>query len=394
MPLPTTGDLSFQDLKDEFQIAGAVVFSTLYGIDDGVPSSGGLALSNFYGKKYWLTKTILVQTTNVNARALFTEAEWLSSTPKRVAIAPGVIVGSTSISTPALRTDSGFGGELDIRVLGDIRGAGGAVNGGNGGPALLIEDPRVTWTVMPGGFIRGGGGGGGRGGNGGTGGPGIFNFTAREPSSGEYFSWPGPSRDGRFGVTRRSGGGGAGIYGSTPDFQYYWGNSLNSGPNVTSPEGQPYAYSGSIIYYVGGLQYTQSGQAKGMYDTYYTYTDYYYGIYRTYPSSASSLGSAGGAGGNGGTGAGHAQANASGAAGAAGAAGTNNAGAGGSGGQGGAGGTFGQPGASGFNGGTGAAGNQGAGTAGSAGLAGGQPGRAITGTYAAGDNQGTIQGLF
>jgi len=82
-----------------------------------------------------------------------------------VNVSAGSIIWSENVLLPAFTT-----GELDqfskitINNYGDIRGAGGDINGGNGGGAVYINSPNITWNNYF--AVRGGGGGGGKGASG------------------------------------------------------------------------------------------------------------------------------------------------------------------------------------------------------------------------------------
>lgn len=132
----------------------------------------------------------------------------------RVYIAPGVVVGSSSTSTPALNIGSWPAG-VDIEIyiytgayVAGKGGAGGHGNdssfpGANGLPGGLAFSAQYPVSVYNGGTIQGGGGGGGGGGSG------LNNNEAQEGGGG----------GGGGGAGSNGGGGGAGsIYGS-PDGQ-------------------------------------------------------------------------------------------------------------------------------------------------------------------------------
>lgn len=250
--------------------------------------------------------------------SLFTPAEWASARPKRVIIPAGVTIGSTDVAVPAMRTGTGWGGLLTIINAGNIEGAGGAANSGNGGAAFKAEanggnKPKLFNLAN----IFGGGGGGGIGGQGGLGSYGITVY------EGPYFN------------------------GGSPLTLYQYSTAWSGLTKVI--------WFGSVLYdaWDGGRTSINLGGV-----TYYLSTWQYgenYAIGRYYPSTASQ---AGGLAGNGGRGQGYAQSAANGSPGAT---GINNAGSGGAGGNGGA------RGANGATGNTGASGNAGAGVAGTAG---------------------------
>ncbi|MBB3445883.1 hypothetical protein [Rhizobium sp. BK379] len=287
--------------------------------------------------------TISANTNNVVVQNLFSAADWADQKKKRIEILPGVIIGSTSAGTPALRTGTGGVGEIIINNAGSIHGAGGAANSGAGGHAINVQQTGIT--INNSGAIRGGGGG-----RGGNGGPGYYYSTATE----------GP-------VYQRSGG------------AYYW---LRTGANQDT-----ILWAGSVILSSG---YPEADpRSIGAY-TYHRYAfveyggqddpyppDRYFSLYREYTVTNYT---SGGGGGNGGRGQGS---DGSLTGGSGGAAGGSNAGTGGTGA---AGGNWGLAGGTGA---TGGGGNNGGGTAGAAG---GAAGAAITGSARTLNNTGTING--
>ena len=125
-----------------------------------------IKFSNFYGTVKEILVVVSATTTNLNISTLF-GSYWTQTIPKRVVINSGVIIGATNTSNYALNIPSGFGGTVKVDNNGSIQGAGGASNGGNGGPAILAGASGVSIDNQ--GTIYGGGGGGGKGGTGGTG---------------------------------------------------------------------------------------------------------------------------------------------------------------------------------------------------------------------------------
>lgn len=85
-----------------------------------------------------------------------------------ISIANGVIVGSTSTSVAALRTNSGWGAGPPVRIIVPSGSARIQGRGGNGGSGLQRGTTGDSPCDTPGGLR--GGGGGGAGTNGGTGG--------------------------------------------------------------------------------------------------------------------------------------------------------------------------------------------------------------------------------
>lgn len=110
----------------------------------------------------------------VNLQNLFTAAEWSSDIPKIVNLAAGQVRGSTSPS-PVVSIGAAWGGSLTFNVAGQIQGASGAANGGEGGMAFNANTKGTSGQniqLVVTGHILAGGGGGGAGGRGGKGGDG------------------------------------------------------------------------------------------------------------------------------------------------------------------------------------------------------------------------------
>lgn len=284
--------------------------------------------------------TITANTNSIILQNLFSPSDWTDLKRKRIEIAPGVIVGSTSSGVAAIRTGTGGVGEIVLNNAGSIHGAGGAANSGAGGAAIFVQQAGIT--INNSGAIRGGGGGGGFGG---TGGPGYYYYTATE---GPYYN--------------RTGGGPT----------YWFGDNIPGGPHFAvwasqSLPGADWSFDYGGYHYFSGTQ--MENNVGGSND--------YYQISRSWTATAYT---SGGGGGNGGRGQGSDGALAAGSAGAAGGA---NAGTGGTGGTGG---NWGLP------GGTGATGGGGNNGGGSAGAAGGAAGAAIIGSARTLNNTGTING--
>lgn len=267
----------------------------------------------------------------LNLQTLIGTTVYQANITKRLIIPSGVVVGSASTATAALRVPAGAKGRLIIENYGSIYGAGGAA-GANGGDAIFAES---TCTVInqAGGLIYSGGGGGGTGGTGGVGGGGTFSQVCC----------------------------------------FYTGAAVLSRTCSGSCSAGTFCYSADCVA-AAGSRYRCSTCAS---------TQVYY-----------TSGGAGGAGGGGGVGRGYNQSLTTGSTGSAGSAGGTNAGTGGTGGTGGSGGDWGTSGETGSTGSAGANGNWTAGSAGAAGASGGLAGFYINGlsTLVTFTNNGSIAG--
>ena len=183
MALAGSGTISFANLRDEFSPGSnsSVSLSDYYLNGDkikakagdnnathlatGVPTSGALALTDFYSKAVGYKFTISSNATVQSLATIFGD-DYDVNYPKILTVNSGVTVGATSTSNYAINIPSGADGTLTIENAGNILGFGGAANGGAGGDAIFAGS---TCTITNTGTIASGGGGGGNGGAGGTG---------------------------------------------------------------------------------------------------------------------------------------------------------------------------------------------------------------------------------
>jgi len=176
MAIQSSGTITIQDIVDEFGGTTPHSLSEYYrngsfvpGNNTGVPTSGLISISDFYGG----VNEIVIQTgnaTNLNLASVFGSG-WTSTVPKRLIIPSGITVGGTN--THAILAPAGMAGTLVMDITGNVHGYGGASNGGTGGNAIhLLSTSGVTINLNSGGNILAGGGGGGQGGQGGQGGTG------------------------------------------------------------------------------------------------------------------------------------------------------------------------------------------------------------------------------
>lgn len=182
MTLPSSPNpISFSQIQTEFGGTNPISISEYYrngsyttSNNANIPTSEAIRCSNFHGAVREILVVISATITNLNISTLF-GSYWTQTVPKRVVINSGVIIGATDTSNYALNIPTGFGGTVKIDNNGSIQGAGGASNGGNGGPAILAGASGISIDNQ--GTIYGGGGGGGQGG---TGGAGSYTYTFPE----------------------------------------------------------------------------------------------------------------------------------------------------------------------------------------------------------------------
>ena len=330
MAIPSSGAVSFSDLRTEFVGGSAAIsYSDLYrggsnirtkasnnngvNLAASVPTSGTINIANFRSQAKGFRFTYTSVATNQNASALFGD-DYAVNYPKEIVINSGVELGATSTSEEALELPSGGVGAITVTNNGTLSGAGGAA-GQAGGDAF---ETAVACTLINSGIIRAGGGGGGTGGTGGQGSYSAVTYTFQNHVT--YMAVY------AFGCRPLVGG-------------YYRGSHVSHSNAYGSVCPNGYGY------YVGSMVYNSKYQLG------YSVTSY----------------TSGGSGGSGGKGQGYVSGNASGSGGSGG--GTNA----GQGGQGGVGGTYGN---SGSTGSTGVSGNY---TGGSGGSSGGASGKSVRG---------------
>ena len=361
MALQSSGQISMTDIVGEF--GGSVPHSLSEYYRDGgavpanntnVPTSGSIAIGNFYGAVNEIQYTINSGTTNFQTSSAF-GSNWTTAVPKRLIINSGVTVGSSS-STPALIIDGSMGGTFILQNSGSIEGSGGSADGGNGGPAVRC-DQNGSVTFQNAGAVKGGGGGGGAGGSGGTGGQGGTGGTG---GAGSYTAHVGNYYF-QYQFSKRS---------SSNHAPWSLGDRANS-PSVWAEWGCRRVWGNS---FTQGYQHNHAGGSGYGNQRNTGYARFYCYCYNSASQSGAGGGSggsggSGGAGGAGGRGEGYNQSAQSGSSGASGSGGSggnsggnngNNSGQGGTGGTGGSGGTGGTGGAGGSFGNAGATGSTGA----------------------------------
>jgi hypothetical protein len=190
MALPSSGTITLAQIQTEFGGVNPIGLSEYYrggGLttpnNTGVPTSGAISLSNFYGAVKQFAFTISSAQTNANLRTLAVAAGWDQSAPVLATIGAGVYISSNSTGTPALTVDGSWPGGVQLINDGFIVGRGG--NGGGGATSTIfpgIGQPQlragsageagglalsagVAVSISNNGTIGGGGGGGGGGGS-------------------------------------------------------------------------------------------------------------------------------------------------------------------------------------------------------------------------------------
>lgn len=173
MALQSSGTISLSDIQTEFDGVNPISLSEYYrngsyvtSNNTGVPTSGTIALSDFYGAENTYYVTISSSAQNANIRSLAIAAGWDGSTFLDVTINSSVWLWSNTTATAGAIISGSFPSGVTIHNYGKIIGMGGAGGSGQnsgaaGGPALSIASSGVIINNKSGAYIAGGGGGGG-----------------------------------------------------------------------------------------------------------------------------------------------------------------------------------------------------------------------------------------
>jgi len=277
MTIKSSGSLSFTEITNEFGTANPTSLSQYYGLDAGIPTSGQIRFSDFYGKILNATRTINANQQNFNAYNDFPNATIVGghrtvatviSTNQAVKyfLTNNAIIGSTSTGTTAFTTGSWPTG-TSIRLTNNnfIVGAGGnggnanSGAGGNGGNALTVL---ISTIITNNGTIAGGGGGGGAGAGS------VFTQCVQVGCCQQECytaSANGGGGGGGAGSSAGSGGGGASNGGdgnlTTGGSGGGGGSNTNGAASVTASPGAP----GGNLGQSGGVGNTGNGGSAGNY---------------------------------------------------------------------------------------------------------------------------------
>ena len=176
MAIPASGAISLANIQTEFTGSNPIGMNEYYrggayvtANNTSVPTSGQIAVGNFYGavREFYLTLASNVE--NANISTLATAAGWDGTAPLIVTVNVGVWLWSDSVATAGLIIPS-ISSSVTIHNYGKIIGRGSNGGAGSsyaacvavaGGPAISNAASTVSLTNYSGAFIAGGGGGGG-----------------------------------------------------------------------------------------------------------------------------------------------------------------------------------------------------------------------------------------
>lgn len=230
MALPSSGTITIQQIATEFGGSAPYSLSNYYRggalvantpANAGIPTSGTIRLSNFYGaSKSRVTVNLVISsnTQNFDVYANRGPSYVAGNTDVVVTINSGIFVGASSTGVYAFTVSSSFNAGDTVAIVnnGTILGCGGGGGaggyggngGGGGGGGNTLQINRATRITNNGVVASGGGGGGG-------GGFGIRNDKSAAQGGGGgggagYNGGGGGSPNGGAGSTTAGGAGGGG----------------------------------------------------------------------------------------------------------------------------------------------------------------------------------------
>lgn len=288
MALPSSGPLSLTDIQTEFGGTAPIGLNEYYRggayvtpNNTNVPTSGQIAVNNFYGAVRRITVPLSISSPAYNYDVYSNRGPSYIAGISDVTLTvdSGVLVGSTSTAAYAMLVPGSFspGDTVTIVNNGVIEGMGG--NGGDAiystfnpggnpgfgaGNALYVNTPV---TIQNNSVIAGGGGGGGgasgyrpnKGSDGwGGGGGGGAGFNAGTGGAGPYGGSPGDSTNG--------GAGGVGDVGLTGGTGGGRGANGAAGDPFTGANPRPGGAGGAAGYYLNGnpfVTWSATGTRQG-----------------------------------------------------------------------------------------------------------------------------------
>ena len=281
MALPSSGTITLAQVQTEFGGSNPISLSEYYrggayvtSNNTSVPTSGAIALSDFYGAVSQFSFTIGSNQTNADLRTLAIAAGWNQNALLVATISAGIYISSNTTSTAALTVTGSFPNGVQLVNNGTVVGMGGAggngvspkSNGGAGGTALSASS---AISVTNNGTLAGGGGGGGGGGvryntdvpgSGGGGGGGQSSYVANSAAGlagTNDYDFGIRAQNGTVGTFSAAGTGGVGTLTDTGQRQGSggaggaWGTAGSNGLNA------------STTYYSNQYDTPSSGGAAG-----------------------------------------------------------------------------------------------------------------------------------
>jgi len=271
--LPASGQISLDDLQSQFGGSTPISIDEYYRngsyvtslpANSGIPISGQLSMSSFYGGTgiFYYTSTITTNYGNYNLNSVMSSAGWDGVKPvvANITINSGVTVYGVGYGgTPAFAIDSlPTYSTVSVTNNGIIAGYGGygagtAGAGGPGGVGMSISYSTTLINSSTGAIFGGGGGGGGggagpdygtskNGGNGGAAGDAIIRYANLTLTNNGIIGGGG-------------GGGGGGASASYDSVVYEGGGGGVGGRTGTQIVPSFGGAAGASVYYIGWTRY-------------------------------------------------------------------------------------------------------------------------------------------
>lgn len=275
MALQSSGFISLSQIQSEFGGSSPIALSEYYrngsyvtANNTGIPTSGTISLSSFYGTVSQYVYTITSSTQEADLRALAIADGWSGTNQLKVIVDSGVYLWSSDITLGGLIVSGSFPDGIVLVNNGYIIGKGGkggdynTTNHTDGGPALQITaEVPIVITNSSGAYIAGGGGGGaggwgkGAGGGGGAGG-GDGGYSYRGAS--------GRGAGGAIGVAGSNAGNDSDAGGGKGGGSGGSGGGHDNGSGIfNDPDSGPGGGGGRILPGVGGARSSGSRDYEG-----------------------------------------------------------------------------------------------------------------------------------
>lgn len=316
MALQSSGQIKISEIASEFGDSAPHSLSEFYGgggkvpagANPNVPTSGEIEIGDFYGGVAATVLNITSNTSDYNIKTAVQNAGGDLNTPVILTIDSGVTVSGSNSSTPAMKTDTGWGSGTTINITnnGSIVGSSGSntsgnpsSGGGSGGNGGTAGNPRNGANGSA------GSGGSGSADSANNGGNAFEHSQTGDNNLSVIFDTAGTRTGGSAGTKTYTGNGGGGGGGGTNGSAWCAGGGGGGGANGGSGGSGGAAHSGGGS--SGSSGSSTSGGAGGGAGGGYCSTwgsnpncTFYHGGAGS-GGSGGGLGSGGGAGGGGGS---------------------------------------------------------------------------------------------
>lgn len=79
MTLPSSGLIGFLDIQNEFGGAAPIDMGEYYGAAAGIPGSGAISISQFYGKSAWHTTSVVTSQVTTTSWISYWTTAWVTA---------------------------------------------------------------------------------------------------------------------------------------------------------------------------------------------------------------------------------------------------------------------------------------------------------------------------